>query len=47
MGFTLINVVLFYPCLKNTYHHGVYDPLDSGVSNVAVCYVKVLGLIWK
>lgn len=27
-GLLLGLISIFYPCLRNTYHHGIYDPFD-------------------
>ncbi len=40
-------ITLLYPCLRKTYHHGVYDPYDQGLSNISICYVTVVGKIWS
>ena len=38
---------LLYPVLRNTYHHGIYDGLDTFVFNAAVCYLRVVNLIFS
>lgn len=43
----LFVVCLLYPFLRKSYHHGVYDPFDQGLSYISVGYLKVISLIWS
>lgn len=43
----MVLITLLYPCLRNTYHHGVYDPYDIGMSNVSLFYMNVICSIWS
>lgn len=43
----LLIITFLYPFLRRTYHHGVYDPYDQGLSNISLCYVSTLATIWS
>lgn len=43
----LLIITLLYPCLRNTYHHGVYDPYDQGLSSISHCYLSVVSKLWS
>ena len=45
IGMTIL--VVLYPCLRNTYHHGIYDPVDSGLSTTSYLYMSVIEAIWS
>ena len=38
----LLIAVCLYPCLRKNYHHGAYDPLDSGFGWIALGYISLL-----
>ncbi len=42
----MIIIIMLYPCFKNSYHHGVYDPFDSGLNNATYLYLSCLSVIW-
>jgi hypothetical protein len=33
-------ILLLYPFLRNTNHHGTFDPIDAGIAKAAVWYLK-------
>ena len=35
-------VVLLYPYARNKYHHGIYDPFDLIVSQMAIWYLRFI-----
>ena len=35
----LITIFTFYPVMRNFYHHGIYDGMDTAVINVSICYL--------
>jgi hypothetical protein len=36
----LFLMVVLYPCLRNSNHHGTYDPFDIGLCHLAVYYLR-------
>ena len=45
IGMTIL--VLLYPYFRTTYHHGIYDPVDSGLSTTSYIYMSVIEAIWS
>lgn len=38
-------VILIYPWARNKYHHGVYDPFDLLLSNMAKTYLRFINCV--
>ena len=47
MGLFLLLIVLLYPCLRSTYHHGIYDPFDSAMANLTFGHILCMNWIWR
>lgn len=46
-AFFLLLIVLLYPCLRSTYHHGIYDPFDSALANLTFAHISCMKWIWS
>jgi hypothetical protein len=40
-------ICVLYPFLRNTYHHGVFDPFDEGLSNATYLYLVITSKVWS
>lgn len=44
---TYILAVLFYPCLRATYHHGIYDGLDKTVAKISCLFLEGVNCLFS